>query len=367
MATADPRRRRLIVLGSIALVSVIAVGGVIWQQAREAASRPAQTEFLPGFAGEVRNVAHLHIASKQGAFDVVFVPEKGWVVPQRADYPANFDLVQRTRVGLAALQTIEPRTARKDWLHFLGLDSPPLGDGVLITASDDKGKVLAQIIAGKSEDIGDPSGATGLFVRRPGENQSWLTRAVFEPRAALNDWLDKRVLDVDRARIQAVDVDPAGSASYSVSRAKPSDADFTLAPLPKGKAPSDPTVPDGVAAAIADFGFDDVAPARTLDFSNPATHARVTTRTFDGLRVTVLVTHPANAYWAEVSAEALNPTDHENIKEAAQINAHASGWAYKLPAFKGQLFMTTLDDLLKPPAAPPQGMPMQGMPAPGSP
>jgi len=358
----DPRTRRLAVLGGIALVSLLLVVLVVWQQAREAANRPAATEFLPGFASEVRNVAHLHIASKAGAFDVVFTPEKGWVVPQRDDYPANFDLVQRTRVGLAALQTIEPRTARKDWLHFLGLDSPPLGDGVLITASDDKGKVLARLITGKSEDIGDASGASGLFVRRPGENQSWLARAVFEPRPALTDWLDKRVLDVDRARIQAVDVDPAGSPSYFVSRAKSSDADFTLTPLPAGKTPSDPTIPDGVASAITDFGFDDVRPAREFDLSNPATHARVTTRTFDGLRVTVLVVKAGADYWATVSAEPINPADAVTGKEAATINARAAGWAYKLPAFKGQLFMTTLADLLKPPPAPPQGMPAMGSP-----
>jgi uncharacterized protein DUF4340 len=360
---ADPRNRRLAILGGIALVSVLAVGGVIWQQAREAASVPAPTEFLPGFAAEVRNVAHLHIASKQGAFDIEFKPEKGWVVAQRDDYPANFDLVQRTRVGLAALQTIEPRTARKDWLHFLGLDSPPLGDGVFIGASDDKGKMLAEIIVGKSEDIGDPSGATGLFVRRPGENQSWLTRAVFEPRPALTDWLDKRVMDVDRARIQEVDVDPAGAASYVVARTKPSDADFVLTPIPKGKTVSDPTVPDGVASAITDFGFDDVRPAHEFDFSNPATHARVTTKTFDGLGVTVQVVKAGNDYWATVSADPLNPADHVTAKEAATIDAHASGWAYKLPAFKGQLLMTTLDTLLKPPPAPPQ----QGMPTMGSP
>jgi len=39
-------------------------------------------------------------------------------------------------------------------------------------------------------------------------------------------------------------------------------------------------------------------------------------------------------------------------KEAAAINARASGWAYKLPAYKGQLFMTTLDNLLQPAPAP---------------
>jgi len=49
----------------------------------------------------------------------------------------------------------------------------------------------------------------------------------------------------------------------------------------------------------------------------------------------------------------LDPAKADAVKEAAAINARASGWAYKLPAFKGQLFMTTLDSLLKAPPAPP--------------
>jgi Domain of unknown function (DUF4340) len=353
---ADPRRRNLAVLGAVALLSLLLALGAIWQQADDSSDNAAPTQFFHGFARQVRNAARIHVASKSGAFDVTFVPEKGWVVAQRGDYPASFDLVQRTLVGLAALQTIEPKTARPDWFHFVGLETPPQGDGILIAVSNDKGRELASLIAGKSEDIGDPSGATGLFVRRSGENQTWLVRSVLDPRAALSDWLAKTVMDIDRSRIQEVDIDPAGSASFIVSRAKPSDPDFTLSPLPAGKTVSDPTIPDGVAAAITGFGFDDVRPARELDFANQAITARVTTKTFDGLKVTVNVQKQFTDYWATIAAEPLDPAKPDAAKEAAAINAHASGWAYKLPVFKGQLYMTTLDSLLKaPPAAPPPG------------
>lgn len=353
---ADPRRRNLMALGVIALISLLLALGAIWQQARENAPSPS-AEFFPGLAREVGNAARIHVASRTGAFDVVFVPEKGWVVPQRDNYPASFDLVQRTLVGLAALQIIEPKTARADWLHFVNLETPPRGDGILITVGDESGHELASVIAGKSEDIGDPSGATGLFVRRPNENQSWLVRSVMDPRASLADWLDRRVVDIDRSRVQEVDVDPAGGARFIVARAKPSDVDFTLAPIPPGKTVSDPTVPDGVASALTGFGFDDVRPARSFDFNNPATTARIITKTFDGLSVTVNVVKPGADYWATISAEPHAPGRTDAAAEASAINAHASGWAYKLPAYKGQLFMTTLDALLKAPAAPPVAAP----------
>ncbi|MEJ0025138.1 MAG: DUF4340 domain-containing protein [Rhizomicrobium sp.] len=348
---ADPRRRNLGILAAAALVSLLLAIAALWQESSQG-SMPAQTEFLPGFAAHESEAARIHIESKSGAFDVELGPEKGWVVRQRNDYPASIDLVHRTLVGLGALRTIEPKTARPEWLHFLNLDTPPQGDGILIAVSDDKRRPLGAVIAGKSEDIGDTTGATGLFARRPGENQSWLVRSVMDPRAAVSDWLDKHVMDVDRARIREVDADPAGSPSFVVSRARPSDPDFTLTPIPAAKAVSDPTVPDGVASAIADFGFDDVRPARGLDFNDPATAARLITKTFDGLVVTVHVVKTGADYWAVVSAEAAAPSTPAAAKEAAAINAHASGWAYKLPAFKGQLFMTTLDSLLKPPPAP---------------
>jgi len=104
---ADPRRRNLAILAAGAIVAFLLALVAVWQQSSSADNAAASGEFLPGFARQVRNAAHLRIASKNGIFDIVFVPEKGWVVPERGNYPASFDLVQRTLVGLAGLQTIE--------------------------------------------------------------------------------------------------------------------------------------------------------------------------------------------------------------------------------------------------------------------
>lgn len=351
----DRRRRNLAILAGATIIAVLLALVALWQQANIGRPTYASEQFFPGLARHVRDAARIHIVSKSGGtFDIAFMPEKGWVVPSRADFPASFDLVRRTLVGLAALQTIEPKTARTDWLHYIGLEGPLKGDGIEITVRDDKNQVLAALITGKSEDIGDASGAMGLFVRRPGENQSWLTRSVLDPRATLSDWLEKTVMDVDRARIQEVDVEPAGSASFTVRRELPNEPDFKLAPIPSGKSVSDPAAPDGVASAIAGFGFDDVRPAREFDFSDATTTARTVTKTFDGLIVSASVKRQGADYWAIISADSFKPAARA---EATAINAHASGWAYKLPAYKGQLFMTTLDSLLKPPVPRTQAAP----------
>src|SRR6185437_6799530 len=137
---------------------------------------------------------------------------------------------------------------------------------------------------------------------------------------------------------------------------KPKDPDFKLMNLPAGRELAYPGAADNVAAAIVGLTFDDTKPATAFDFSKAA---RVVTRTFDGLTVTIQVLQKGADYWATVSAQA-EPGKKSAEKEAKAINAKTSGRAYKLPAFKGQPLMTKQATLLKP-LNPPKG----AKPAPG--
>ena len=354
----DPRRRNLAILAGIAAVMIVLAILALWHRQSESEPRYVSESFFPKLAQHVRQIADIRISSKSGAFDVAFKPDTGWVLPQHDNYPASFERLRETVVGMAALETIEPKTARSDWLSLIDLGAPPRGNGVEISLLDEKGNVIAAMIAGKTVDIGDPGGAEGLFARKPDSNQAWLLRSVFAPKASPSQWLDKDVMDVDRARIQEVDVDPAGSSSYVVLRAHPSDPDFAPTGVPAGRQIAFDGAADGIGAAITEFSFDDVKPARDLDFSDPAKTARLVTRTFDGLTVTAQVIHPGPDYWVTISADAA-PNNLEAQKEMREINAHASGWAYKLLAYKGQIFMTTLESLLKPVGGPAQQPPAQ--------
>jgi hypothetical protein len=345
----DRRLRNLLILGGAALVLVLLAFLALRRESSEGAHAYQPTEFLPRLALHLREVARIHIVSRSGgAFDVDFTPEKGWTLPGHDNYPASFDEVHRTLVGLAALETLAPKTDRADWLHYIGLDSPPKGDGTAITLYDDKGQVMAAIVTGKSEDIGDPSGATGLFVRKANQTQSYLASAPYVPHADPADWLDKDVLDIESSRIAEVDVDPANAPSYEVRRALPSDADFSLTPLPKGRSLASSAAPDTVADAATGFSFDDVTRARNFDFSSAS---RLVTKTFDGLMIIMDTVQQDGAYWTRISARPL-PGSMAHMakvqKEAGAIDARAAGWAYKLPADKGAQLTTSLESLLLP-------------------
>jgi hypothetical protein len=344
---ADHRRRNLAILAGGAAISVLLAVLALREQAAELAPKYTHETFFPGVAPEIKDATKIHIVSQKGSFDVIKNGSR-WVIPQRSNYSASFEQIQKTLVGIAAFETIEPKTSRPDWFHYVDLDMPPKGNGILFAVTGNDGHEIASVIVGKSEDIGDPSGALGLFVRRPTDNQSWLVRSVFEPRSDPGDWMDKNVVSVDRARIQEVDVTPSSGPAYVVRRDKPSDPDFRPTSVPRGRELSSEAAGDTVAAAITGFAFDDIRQAKSFDFSGATRHV---TKTFDGLTVTADTVQQGSDYWTTLSAAAggVNP-DVQN--EAADLNARASGWAYKLPAYKGQQFMATLESLLKPSGTP---------------
>jgi hypothetical protein len=336
------RDRRLMALLVLAIVSIGLASGAVYYRAAVLAPRYQPMKVFSGLARQLTrgDVTRVYIVSKKfGAFTVAFVPQKGWVLPDKGNYPASFEMVKQTLLGIAAMQTIEPKTDRPEWFHYVDLDPPPQGDGINVTLSGDRGHVIASMIVGKSEPLGDD---LGLFVRRAGENQSYLVRSPTEIKADPAEWMDKTVISVAASRIASAEVKPVTGPAYTASRAKPEDG-FAVAPLPKGRELAYSGAADATANALSDFGFDDIRRSTDFDFADGA---RLVIHTFDGLSVTVNLVTRDNATWARLFAGA-EPGSQTAAKEALAINARAEGWAFKIPAYKATAFTPPLEGLLK--------------------
>ena len=339
----DFRRRNLTILGAAAAVSVLLAGAALYEEAQTSKTTFKPGEFLPGFAQQVKDSARIHVASQAGSFDVAYSPAKGWVLPAKGNYPADFNQVRRTLLGLAALETIEPKTARPDWLGALGLDMPPKGNGLEIVVSDAGGHQLAAVITGASAQLETGEGGTGLFVRHPNDNQSYLARAVYVPHGNLSDWVDTNVMSVDSARVNSVTITPFAGAPYTVSRAHSSDTDFKLdgPPPPKDLAANTSQI-NLIPQIVSGFGFTDVKPASELDFSKPA---HLAAHTFDNQNIRMDAVQVKDAVWVKISAEPDPGTPTAQKQEAGMINARAGNWAYELATERGQFFSMKRDSL----------------------
>jgi hypothetical protein len=353
----DKRRRILIGLGSVALVSLLLAGFALEQRAAEGQPHYTPTEVLPGFSANVKNSATITITSHAGTFDVVGVKGNGWVLPGKGNYPANFDEVRHTLIGMAALETIAPKTDRADWLHYLSLDTPPQGTGTQITVKDSHGTVLASLILGNMEELGDPNGTAGVFVRKPGDNQAWLARTVFTPHGDAAAWLSTAVLNLGATRLEEIAMTPDKGAGFTIHRAKPSDQVYFLAAPPKVGTPNSVAI-NAIAYAVTSFSLTDVQPASKMDFTK-ASHA--VARSFDGLLVSFDIIQQGADVWARLTASTAPGAAPMVVNEAAALNAHSAGWAYKLPPEKGAALTSDMAKLMTPPPAPP-GQGMQGLP-----
>ena len=357
----DFRSRTLTILGGATLISVALAGAALYQESRATKTQFTPGEFLPGFAAHVKDSARIHVVSHSGTFDVAYNPAKGWTLPAKGNYPADFNQVRHTLLGLAALQTIEPKTARADWLSYLGLETPPKGSGVEIVVSDAGGHEIAAVITGNTTQIDTGEGGTGLFVRHPDSNQSYLARSVFTPHGDLSDWVDTQVMSVDAARINSLTVTPFSGTPYTVSREHASDADFKLdgPPPAKGLAASTSQV-DLVPQIVSGFAFTDVKPASEIDFSKAA---HLVAHTFDNQNIRLDAAKVNDAIWVKISAQPDAGTPTMQKQEAAMINARAGNWAYELATEKGQFFSMQRDNLFAKAQAPDQqGQPGEGLP-----
>jgi hypothetical protein len=318
------------------------------------------TEFLPGFAANVKNAANIHVAMHGNAFDVAFKDGK-WVFPGHGNYPADFEQVRHTLIGLAALQSLSPKTNRADWLHYVNLDTPPKGNGTEFTVKDGGGQTLAAVVTGTTEQLGDPNGTIGLFVRRPNENQTYLARSVSTFSGDFLSWVDTSVVNLGAARIQQVVVTPPRGKGFTVTREKDSDLKFSLVNPPKTGNPNQQIL-DSIPYAISSFSLADVQPSTSLDFAN-ASHA--VGKSFDGLLIAVDIIPRGHDLWAKLTASAAPGASPDALKDANGINAKVAGWAFKMPDEKGKALIADLDAIMtQPPPPASDGMPpgMGGLP-----
>jgi hypothetical protein len=347
----DPRKRNLAILGAVtAFFFILAILAVI-QQARSLAPKFEERPFFPGLAARINDLGAVTITSKSGTFHLQLQQGK-WVVVEKNSFPADAGQIRAVAVGMAELTMLEPKTARADWLTYVGLGAPDKGgDAVDVTLADMSGKPMAELVVGHTQGATDALGRQALYVRRPNENQSWLARGALTPKPNAADWLDRNVINIARDRAKGATVTPATGPAYTISRDSKDQQDFKLLDLPAGRSLSFDGSPDGVAGAIVGFNIEDVAKADQFDFSKAP---QSVFHTFDGLDVTVKIATKGMDHWATLSAAGMNPATQT---EASAINARLNGFAFKLPEMSMEQIVPAREVLLKPPGGPPTAAP----------
>lgn len=355
--------RALIIL---LFVTIIAVAGAVLVMVREQASISTDVEtalLFPDLATRLGDVAELRIEDAGGSITIKRVGD-GWVVPSKFDYPADQGRVRAVILAATRIDLLEAKTADPALYDRLGVRSPDQ-DGsraVRLSLLDEAGGRLADVLIGDrprgSGVYGSGgSGGTGrAYVRQPEEAQSWLAAGVPDLTTDSADWLDDQLLSLVEERVKRVTVRHADGSLVRVYRESPDagNENFSVADLPKDRRIRAADGPASLAMGLAFLSFDDVKPADAVDWSDSS---EVVFTAFDGLEITLRLKDA----WAQFSAAydpsiaeegaggaVLPPSPPDGAAEARRINERYGNWAYKLPTYKADDLIPTLDDLTEP-------------------
>lgn len=330
----------------------------------------------PGLADRVNDASSLEI-SGAGGDPITIEREAGtasdtWGLASKGGYPVEFERIKQTVLTLSELEILERKTARPENFGRLGLLEPG-SEGATSTRlilRDTSGAVLADLV------VGNTRNADSLYVRRHGEDQTWLVKGSLELPKKPIEWVDTGVLQIDRQRFARAHVAHPDGEDLDLVRESKDSYSWIVEGLPEGRELKTASAPAPVGDALAYVALEDVRPADQVDFTN----ATVSTwQTFDGLQIEVRTARVDDVWWTHYTAAEVDPIEEPDAEpaedeqgppvvdpaaqekevdvtaEVAELNERLAPWAFAVSEYKATNYAKRLEDLLKPLPPPESG------------
>lgn len=347
--------RQFAALAAAAALSLLAAIAVYSARVPWTGTAAGTGKLFAGLATDASKVARVAI-TQGGKTAVIEKVGEGWQIKSQDGYPASAEKVRTLLIALADAELVEPKTANPDRFALLDVDDPAAetSSARLIKLEDEGGAVLAEVIVGKQRAGQAGTSVSGTYVRRPGENQSWLANTSISGGAVLRDWANPRVFEVKTETVSRVTVEVEGEPPYVVKR---DGMSHTLEAIPAGKKVRYVNVVDNIVEAASFLDLERVRKATGGAGGNAGT---VTLELDSGLRIAMKVRNDKDATWTTIEA-----TGEGDAKKAADdIMARTGGWEFEVLPSKVGTMLKRQADLLEDIAAEPDqsGIVPQGPP-----
>jgi Domain of unknown function (DUF4340) len=335
------QKRGLIILGAATLALVVlAVVAIATGDHGVSRASPGERA-LPALATKLDDIGAVGI--KRSALSLTFVRDgDNWLVAEKGNYPAAAGKVRQIVLAMADLLLVEPKTQQAEFYPRLDVEDPASGKSTLVTLKDKSGATLAELIIGKRRFDRLGTGTDGVYVRKPGDSQSWLARGSLEFSDQLSSWLDRRIVDIPEKRIAKATLTQPDGTKLVISRAKPEDK-FTVEDTPADAKFKSETTTSEPAMVLESLDLDEVKPAAEMPIPDKDVVTGSFT-TFDGLTVDVRLLDKDDMHWVALSAVGSGATE----AEAKAIGEKGSRWTYAIPSYKATQLKMKLADLLEP-------------------
>ncbi len=375
-------------IGLLAGITLFGIALAVIANREPSTSIPQSGQVLfPEFMSVINDVTEFVIETNEQTITLVR-GENIWRVKEKASYRADLEKVKQAIVGLADLRIHEPKTKNPELYERLGLqDSNQEGSpSKTVTVKTSDNPELAKLVVGTQKPAKGNSRMSDIYVRKPGDPQTWLVVGNLPLEAIPGEWLDKEVTALTTKRVRQVTVSHPKGKTLHLSKSKPDDLDFHLDSIPTGFKVSSQFNVNNVVGTLVQLSLEDVKPLAEVDFgANPRVSAVL--ETFDGLRLHVHTTQQGEKILAKVSAEfdanliqspepeqksddsqqaegaaeengdnttGIEPPKEEALlskpeevqKEVESLNQRVKDWAYVLPSFRVENFSKLKKDLI---------------------
>ncbi len=361
---------------ALAVVTAAAIGGAIYAtQEREAViTESFEREVLyPDLLSRVNDVTWLRVNSQADGPLTMVKREGNWVLEEKHGYFADIEKISQTLVELSSMETLEPKTSKPENFAQLYVEDVEAREGtitnsihVTVKAGEEK---LADLLVGRTRPV-DVGG--GVFVRKKGENQSWLASGSYQPNRKALKWLDRNIINVDSRRVHRVTIQHADGDGFEVRRTDIASEDMMYGSfVPPGLEPKPAHEMKNMAQIVDFLVMEDVRPADEIDWTSP--DSIVWFETYDGLKIAITAKNEGKHTWFRVVAE--EGVVHEDLAgfvaefkgkdslegriadqmntaeeaeaEIAMLNQRLAPWAFRFTEYKTGKAVSHSSDMLQ--------------------
>lgn len=361
---------------ALAVVTAAAIGGAIYAtQEREAViAESFEREVLyPDLLSRVNDVTWLRVNSQADGPLTMVKREGNWVLEEKHGYFADIEKISQTLVELSSMKTMEPKTRKPENFAELNVEDVEAPEGtitnsihVTVKAGEEK---LADLLVGRTRPV-DVGG--GVFVRKMGENQSWLASGSYQPNRKALKWLDRNIINVDSRRVHRVTMQHADGDGFEVRRTDIASEDMVYGSfVPPGLEPKPAHEMKNMAQIVDFLVMEDVRPADEVDWTSP--DSIVWFETYDGLKIAITAKNEGKHTWFRVDVEEgvvhdelagfvakfkgkdslegriadQMKTAEEAAAEIAMLNQRLAPWAFRFTEYKTGKAVARSTDMLQ--------------------
>ncbi len=353
---------------------------------------------VPGLKEHVNDVSGLTLVGASEKTLVTLRRESGnWVIAEKSNYPVDMAKLREFLLKLSQATQLEQKTANPKRYADLGVDDIKNADAKGVRVDIAGLPTPEKVIIGNY----NGGGGGGTFVRRDGEAASWLTNDNLTVAKSAGDWEKKDLADIPGNRLRSVTLTSADGKTLKISKEQPTDSNFKISDVPKGREASSEFVANSLGSVLASLRADDVAAAK--DQPPPEKTAKARYVTFDSVTIDATLWQKDNKDFVQFAAsldvaganadidraQAKAKAEYDSVvaaqtkpaadakpedkpaeppkplaltdpakdrqqkmdelnAEVAELNKTFSGWTFVLPSYKFADMTKSIDDLLKP-------------------